>query len=83
MTNLVSITHKGCTFFGSSEEEIKKRIQSFDFERSIFYRGSVYTYSYYARTLEDNSVEYTQFFNNGEEKKITLFKDKKEFWNKL
>jgi hypothetical protein len=83
MTNSLSITHKGCTFFGSSEEEIKKRIKDFDFERSIFYRSSVYTYSCFARVLEDNSVEFTQRFNNGEEKRITGFKDKKEFWDNL
>ena len=81
--NSLSITHRGCTFYGSSEEEIKKRIEAFDFERSIFYKSSVYTYSCYARKLEDGSVELTEFFNNGESKKITPFKDKDEFWNKL
>ena len=81
--NSLSITHRGCTFHGSSEEEIKKRIKDFDFERSIFYRSSVYTYSCFARLLEDDSVEFSQFFNNGEERRITAFKDKKEFWDNI
>ena len=81
--NSLSITHRGCTFYGSSEEEIKKRIEAFDFERSIFYKSSVYTYYCFARLLEDDSVEFTQFFNNAEERRITSFKDKKDFWDNL
>ena len=81
--NSLSIKHRGCTFFGSSEESIKEMIQNWEFKRSIFYKSSVYNYSCFARLLEDKSVEFHQFYNNGDETQITSFKDKKEFWDNL
>ena len=79
--NLVSRLHRGCTYSAYTEEELEKRIKDADFQRSIFYRSRVYTYSCFARLLDDNSVELTEFFNNGETKKISNFKDKNDFWN--
>jgi len=79
--NSISKTHRGCTYFGSSEEAINKTIQEAEFQRSIFYRSSVYTYSCFARLLNDNSVEFTESFNNGERRKTSNFKSKDDFWN--
>jgi hypothetical protein len=79
--NQISKTHRGCTYFASSEEALNKTIQEAEFQRSIFYRSSVYSYSCFARLLNDNSVEFTESFNNGERCKTSNFKSKDDFWN--
>lgn len=79
--NLISRVHKGTTYFGYNDTEIDEAIEIADIKRSTFYESKVYTYSCYARLLNDNSVEFTECFNNGESKMITNFKDKKEFWD--
>ena len=78
---MISKLHKGCTYSAHTEEELIKAIERADFERSIFYRSNVYTYSCYARELDDRSIELTEYFNNGETKKVSNFESKKAFWN--
>lgn len=79
--NSISKTHRGCTYYGSSEEAVNKTIQEAEFQRSIFYRSSVYNYSCIARLLNDGSVELRESFNNGEHRKTSSFKSKDDFWN--
>jgi len=79
---MISRLHKGCTYCAFTEEELIKAIERAEFERSIFYRSSVYTYSCYARELDDCSVELTESYNNGETRKISTFENKKAFWNR-
>ena len=77
---MISRTHRGCTYYAHTEEDLTKTIDRADFERSIFYRSRVYTYSCYARELDDNTIEFTQFFNNGETTSKSYFDSKKEFY---
>jgi hypothetical protein len=78
---LISRLHKGTNYFGSNDKEIDEAIKRSEIERSTFYKSSVYTYSCYARLLDDNSVELTEYFNNGESKSVTNFKNKDAFWD--
>jgi hypothetical protein len=82
-SNTVERVHKGCTFIAYSEQQLNERIERFDYERSIFYKSGVYTYSCHARVLDDKTVEFIQFFNNGETKKVSNFNTVKEFWANL
>jgi hypothetical protein len=72
--------HKGVTFIGCSEQDVNDRIKNYEFNCSIFYKSSVYTFSCFARLLQDGTVEYTRFYNNGESKDVTVFVNKDEFW---
>lgn len=72
--------YKGVTFIGCSEQDVNDRIEKYEFNRSIFYKSSVYTFSCFARLLQDGTVEYTRFYNNGESKDVTVFANKDEFW---
>lgn len=78
---IIQKTHKGTTYFASSIEEIEEMINKNEYERSIFYRSSVYTYSCHARLLQDNSVEFIQFYNNGANHTVTNFPSKQCFWS--
>ncbi|MES2395877.1 MAG: hypothetical protein V4549_07735 [Bacteroidota bacterium] len=81
MDSQIQRTYRGITYFADSEESINKMIAEREYKKSIFSEGSVYTYSYHARQLNDGTVELIQFFNNGESKKITKFANKNEYYN--
>ncbi|MFZ1389431.1 MAG: hypothetical protein WAS34_18765 [Thiolinea sp.] len=74
--------HKGVNFFANSKESLNEMIESYDFDQSIFYRSQVYTYSCFARKLEDKRVELTEFFNNGESTKKTIFYSVEDFYKR-
>jgi hypothetical protein len=74
--------HKGVNFFANSEAGLKEMIENWEFERSIFYKSQVYTYSCFARKLQDNTVELTEFFNNGESTEKTIFKSVDDFYKR-
>lgn len=78
--NLVSRTHKGCTYFASSEAELAKVIEKAVYNHSIFYRSRVYDFSCYARRLEDGRIEKTSFYQNGAAMKRETFADIDTFW---
>lgn len=73
--------YNGVNYYAHSQEELNKKIDEANFQRSIFYRSNVYTYSCFARLLNDNSVELTEYFNNGVNKKISTFKNEDDFWS--
>jgi hypothetical protein len=79
----VTKIHKGVNFIGFSEEDVDKRISNFEYDRSVFYKSSVYTFSCRARLLDDKTVEYTKFYNNGESSEVTVFKSVDEFWKNM
>ena len=78
--NLKSRTHKGCTYFASSEAELAKVIEKAVYNNSIFYRSRVYDFSCYARRLEDGRIEKTSFYQNGAAMKKEVFADIDTFW---
>jgi hypothetical protein len=78
--SLKSRTHKGCTYFASSEAELDVVIEKAVFNNSIFYRSRVYNFSCYARLLQDGSVEKTSFYQNGAAMKKETFADIDTFW---
>lgn len=77
---LILIQYKGANIFAYSKRELKDKIKKYDYERSIFFKSSVYTYSCYARLLNNNKVELIEYFNNGETKKITKFNNQSDFY---
>jgi hypothetical protein len=71
-------TVRGTTFVAKSQEELDKMIKD-SFKHRIL-GGAVYTYSYaaYLNTL-DGSVEFIEYFNNGEKEKRQQFDSVKDF----
>lgn len=80
LSKQIKRTYRGVTYFASSEEAIDKMITDREYESSIFSRGSVYTYSYHARLLQDGTVELVQNFENGKTKKVTKFDNKDAYY---
>lgn len=79
----VSRTHKGVNYSAPTQEDIDRMIKNREFEQSIFHRSSVYTYSRYARDLEDGRVEKVEYFKNGESSKTSYYENRDEFWKSI
>jgi hypothetical protein len=80
---MITKKHLGVNFFAENENQLNKKIEDYDFERSIFYRSNVYTYSCIARQLDNDTIEFIQYFNNGQSKSISYFKNKDDFYKKI
>jgi hypothetical protein len=80
---MITKKHLGVNFFAENENQLNKKIEDYDFERSIFYKSSVYTYSCIARQLDNDTIEFIQYFNNGQSKSISYFKNKDDFYKKI
>jgi len=73
---------KGVTYSASNQKDLDEMIERDLYQRSIFYRSTVYTYSCYARELDDGTVEFIQMYNNGKTSDTTTFSSVDEFWDK-
>jgi hypothetical protein len=72
--------YKGSNFLAYNDAEAKTMMNKQDYERSIFYRSKVYTYSCFARKLDDGNIELHKSYNNGESREIVTFKSIDDFW---
>ena len=72
--------YRGVHFMASSDAEAKVKMDEQDYERSIFYSSSVYSYSCFARKLDDGSVELHKSYNNGKSREVVTFKSVDDFW---
>lgn len=74
--------HKGVNYSASTNEAIDEMIIAHEYERSIFHKSKVYTYSCYARDIENGRVEFIQYYKNGESKSTKYFDNRSAFWNR-
>ncbi len=72
--------HKGVRYFGYSDAEIAEAIAKREYNDSIFYRSSVYTYYCIARLIEGGKVEFIEWFKDV--KVVTLFESKEAFYKR-
>ncbi len=82
-SNYIQLTYKGRIIGGYSEQDIQRTIERIEHESAIFYKSSVYSFSCYAKLLDDGRVELTKFYNNGAEIKVEIYKNKDEFWKNI
>jgi hypothetical protein len=79
MKEKIHRTYRGITYYGT-QEEINKLIESREIEENTIYKSSVYTYSCKAVKQPNGEIKLIEYFNNGQKKEESIFKNEQDFW---